>query len=167
MTKSIPSSRGGQEIQAIRKAYEQHASPISIVMAQYHLGHMKRLHKVFDGDLLLPMILGEIGLFNRRGIDVFSVDASEKIEEARAQPTLRQLCNTYSISLSLDLPRETVRRKVAKLIDMGFLKRTGGRYLQVTDKTIREFAPEFDLESFRLFLEANDRIAGIIARCQP
>ena len=145
---------------ATRKTYESNAAIITVELAEYHLNHLKRLYRAFNGDLLLPLILGEVGHFNLRGLDVSSV-RNPLFENMHALVKTRQACNTYSISLSLGLPRETVRRKAAKLIDMGFLQRSGGRNLYITNRAVQEFVPEFNLETFRLFLGASQRISRI------
>ncbi|MEI7430173.1 MAG: hypothetical protein WCL27_06920 [Betaproteobacteria bacterium] len=148
----------------ITKMYGANAIPITIALAEYHLNHMRRLYKAFGGDLLLPMILGEVGHVNLRGVNVLAADIPKNLEAIRVLAASRKECNAYSISLALGLPRETVRRKVAKLIDLGFLQHIDRRSLRITDKAILEFVPEFNLESLRLFLATSDRITGILAQ---
>ena len=150
--------------ESLASVYLRHSSTISIEMAEYHLTHLKRLHQAFQGDLLLPLILGEIGLFNLRGLDLAKIEPRKKNDNPLTQYVSKQLCNTYSVSLALGLPRETARRKVLKLIEMGFLKKSGARGLQVTDKAVLDFVPEFNFDSYRLFLEANERINKLVSQ---
>jgi hypothetical protein len=96
---------------------------------------------VSDGDLDKLMIMIVVGLrsmahpaFKERGVMDF-------IEKGATIPTLG--INARSISESLPIPRESARRKVARLIDLGWLRREGGN-LHLTAKGLAALTPVRD-----------------------
>ena len=133
-------------------------------MAAFHLRHLSRLYREFDGDLVMPIILGEIGHYNV--MRFFSSDGYVKNpQEIPADVTsdpLLQPCNAFSISEATGIPRETVRRKVEKLIAMGWLRRDSRGHLFITEKPARHFVPEFNFESLRELLYTSERVRHIL-----
>ena len=88
----------------------------ALLLSRYNLRLLIRLYATFDGDLLLPIVLGEIAMYNIGGIaadDTASLVA--RCDSNFKHPPLRP-CNAFSISSSTGIPRETVRRKVSHLI---------------------------------------------------
>jgi len=86
-----------------------------------------RLHMdLFDGDVGLVVVAGAVAVANleagmrdpafRRAFS--SVDTEIGIDQQRG-------CNALSIAESTGLPRETVRRKINRLIEKGILARRG------------------------------------------
>jgi DNA-binding IclR family transcriptional regulator len=67
-------------------------------------------------------------------------------------------CNALSIAEATGLPRETVRRKMKRLVDMGFLvRRDGGDYVMragvVQTSPYSEMLEELAVETLRLLNE--------------
>jgi hypothetical protein len=116
----------------------------------YGLRHLKRLRDAFGGDLLYPLLLGEIGHYNvgalvyRSGTDLATLDALlTPPEPEERQALFRRLlrpCNAHSLGLATGIPDSTVRRKVAVLVARGWIAMLpDGTYL-VTDTPREEFA---------------------------
>jgi hypothetical protein len=40
----------------------------ALLLSRYNLRYMVRLYAAFEGDLLLPIVLGEVGLYNVSGL---------------------------------------------------------------------------------------------------
>lgn len=104
---------------------ERHAYQISHLISGFTVPMMRRLYHQFNGDLVEIIVLGEISL---RNVDQFfrkgGADVPEKLlDEAERRGKLLQPCNALSIAQATGIPRETVRRKVAQLIDKGWLVR--------------------------------------------
>ena len=149
---------------SLEERYQKHAIAITIVMASFHLRHLSRLHREFDGDLIMPIILGEIGHYNATRF--FSSDGYARNPEdipidLESHPLLKP-CNAFSISEATGIPRETVRRKVEKLIAMGWLRRDSCGHLFITDKPRKHFVPEFNFESLKELLYASERVRHIL-----
>lgn len=133
----------------LRSVYDQHQLTLTVALGSFHTEHLKRLFEIFDGDLMLPLILGEIGHFNLRGLDLSKISTTEELIAFASQMEDRALCNAHSVSLSLGIPWETVRRKVFKLIKLGYLDRGPRNGLKVTQHTVDTFGPNFNYDSFR------------------
>lgn len=86
----------------------------------FHLGQvftkaLRELYKAFDGDLTMALVLGELGQYATGSL----YDSSQN----RRSPKIR-CSNAYSISVASGVPRETVRRKLDKLIARGWVIET-------------------------------------------
>lgn len=116
--------------------------------------YVKLDHAAASGDLVMSMIASEIWLYNigrRLAAHSRMPDAEElAVEEIRRQ--LLPKCNAYSISLALGLSPETVRRKVKKLVGMGWVERAPNGDLHITAACEAVFTPEANLETMRDFV---------------
>jgi len=104
---------------------ERHAYQISHLISGFTVPMMRKLYHQFDGDMVEIIVLGEISL---RNVDRFfrkgGADVPEKLlDDAERRGKLLQPCNVLSIAEATGIPRETVRRKVAHLIEKGWLTR--------------------------------------------
>lgn len=114
-------------------AMQRHAYQISHLISAFTVPMMRRLYHQFNGDLVQIIVLGEISL---RNVDRFfrkgGADVPEKLlDDADRRAQLLQPCNVLSIAQATGIPRETVRRKVAQLIDKGWLARDARKRLIV------------------------------------
>lgn len=94
----------------------------------------------FRGDLDLMLVLCVIG---DRTLSRAKTPADLKYEEVlvgRSRHTPDAL-NTRSIADFSDIPRETVRRKVQELMDLGWVKRNEEGYLMATQEAAVDLAP--------------------------
>jgi hypothetical protein len=120
----------------------------------FGLRHLKRLRDAFGGDLLYPLLLGEIGHYNvgallyRAGGDLATLDALiEVADPEREQALFARLfrpCNAHSLGLATGVPDSTVRRKVAVLVARAWVAEVPDGMLMVTDQ------PKADSESLNL-----------------
>lgn len=104
---------------------DRHAYQLSHLIASFNVSLMRNLYREFDGDLVEIIVLGEISM---RNVDQFfrkgGADVPEKLlDDVQRRGQLLQACNVLSISESTGIPRETVRRKVAQLIEKGWIYR--------------------------------------------
>ena len=137
-------------------------------LARYNLRYLVRLYGAFDGDLLLPIVLGEVGLYNMGSLalgDGSSVPSSCTDEETFSRLPLRP-CNAFSISSSTGIPRETVRRKVSHLIQNGFIDRDPKGGLTITAKAVSLCLKPFDEENQSDFLTTASRIEAVMANAK-
>jgi DNA-binding transcriptional ArsR family regulator len=120
----------------------------------HYLNHLIRLYKAFDGDIECCIVLGEIAHYNARNI--FSELIEERMTPDEFTSKFRG-SNAHSISLSTGIPRETVRRKLLKLIEMGYVQQDEKKQLRIT------YLPKIELEEFsnetkKLFIDLIDRL---------
>ena len=122
-----------------RKATERQASPdelfaghareISVLLGWFFLRHLLGLYRDFKGDLLMPIVLGEIAHHNicRQYTSGKRLAETVDVDWAGLQP-----CNAFSLSNAMGIPRETIRRKIRILQDRGLVGRhpQGGYVIQ-------------------------------------
>lgn len=118
-------------------------SGLIFALNEHYLRHLIRLYELFDHDLECCIVLGEIAHYNAR--NVFPDKSVRIVQEHLIQDELKG-CNAYSISQSLGMPRETVRRKIKKLEEMGFLAIDEKKQIYVTYQA-REELGEFSKDT--------------------
>ena len=130
--------------------YSMSRSKLSVILVRYLTLRLRSLYQAFDGDLTMCLVLCEIAMRN-----------TERFYDARnptsAEPTKEDYlpCNALSISEVTGIPRETVRRKLAKLIKMGWvIKHNRDKYVIGNDLS-NLFASFKDAQTFDLLQTAN------------
>jgi hypothetical protein len=94
----------------------------------------------FDGDLDAMLILAVIGdrtLPDER-VQGLSYD---DFRAGRRTAVNSKMINVQSIADSTGIPRETVRRKVARLVERGWVEKTATGELLVTEQAATDLAP--------------------------
>ena len=70
-------------------------------------------------------------------------------------------CNALSISDVTGIPRETVRRKLAKLVDLGWIEKTPDDMYVITDRIGTVFAAFDDSQTYDL-MRTSDQIKNVL-----
>ena len=99
------------------------------------LAYLLFAREVAGGDLDLNIILLVIAIRTVEHAEFSNLSMRERLEDLRVFPSLG--VNTHSIAESSGIPRETVRRKVAKLVRNGWIARRGST-LHFTSQGFRE-----------------------------
>lgn len=147
--------------------YERHQSEISLLMSHFFIGYLRDLYRHFDGDLALVIVLGEIAHHNTA--DHFSVQAGghpDLTERLAADVALRKklpTCNAYSLAAATGMPRETIRRKIARLEKLGWVERADRKEVRITSKVGEHFQPDFNLNLLSELFKTVDRIRGLLS----
>ena len=132
----------------------------AVLLARYQIRNLRRLFEEFERDILLPILLGEIALHNigalENGANSAAFDDTESLM-ANLRP-----CNAYSIAAATGLPRETVRRKIARLAELGWITRQENGHLFLTPQAIRHFGDLLGSRDLPELLETADRIRRFI-----
>ncbi|WP_211167139.1 hypothetical protein [Aromatoleum evansii] len=134
-------------------------SPIraaAILLARYQIKSLRRLFEEFERDILLPLLLGEIALHNIGALEN-SGEANVSIDGDRFAAVMRP-CNAYSIAAATGLPRETVRRKIVRLVELGWITRRGNGHLFLTPRAIEHFGALLGSRDLPELLDTADRI---------
>lgn len=123
--------------------------------------HLKRLRATFEGDLLLPLIIGEIAhrniaMLGHRGDTTHQVTKigsrfGSDSSEVRGDylPT-----NAYSLSQSMGVPDATMRRKIAHLRTREWVSVDSGGNLAIIGEAVRQHSEQCNLDAL------NDMVAG-------
>lgn len=88
-------------------------SPVEIAtfyISKTMLHALREIYRLFDGDILMAMVLGELGQY------IVSDSQTNLLPPVRPRHS-----NAHSISIASGIPRETVRRKLEKLIAKGWV----------------------------------------------
>ena len=111
----------------------------------------------FDGDLDRALIFLVVALRTAEHRKIEDIRLEDVLSgQVESYPSL--LTNVRSIAESTGIPRETVRRKVAALIDKGWIERRGDE-LTITTRSSREVTP------FReVMLDVAGRLHALVER---
>lgn len=135
----------------------------ALLLARYNLRYLVRLYAAFEGDLLLPIVLGEVGLYNvgGLGLDDQALAAIRCSNEGEFDKLSLRPCNAFSISSSTGIPRETVRRKVSHLIQLGWIARDPKGGLTITAKAVNLCLQPFDQDNLADFMATANRVRTV------
>lgn len=148
---------------------------VLIVLARYETRSLRRWFDDFDRDILLAILLGEIALHNigalqngvaRRGSTRTPPTAEAQAADSDEDHCGLKPCNAYSIAAATGLPRETVRRKVARLIELGWIRREDNGHLFVTDDALERFGAVLRSRALAELLETADHVRRLLGEAR-
>lgn len=137
----IPSRHLSQDL------YDQYHIPITILMGHFMLRHLNRLYKEFEGDLVMPIVLGEIAhhnIFKFYSLRGQCIELQKQLLSGSNPYENLEPCNAFSISEAIGIPRETVRRKIDKLVKKGWLLRNSKGEVTISNTVGDHFVPDFN-----------------------
>jgi hypothetical protein len=126
----------------------RHFLPVARVhMHGYNLRHLLQVAPHFAGDIDQAILLGEIGHRNTAALTRDSVPENAEapmglhvsVPGESAEVNRRRASNAYSLALALDIPYETIRRKLTTLCRAGRLTRDGQGLYWVRPGVAEEF----------------------------
>jgi hypothetical protein len=131
----------------------------------FYQRHLHRLRRAFDGDLVFALLLGEIAQHNISWLGVVEPVARADDALARLRPLRRPLrgTNVHSLSLATGIPDATVRRKVARLVQRGWVIASPRGKLTVDGEAVRERTRGIDDTSIPEFIAAGKLVAARLA----
>lgn len=120
-------------------------------------GFIRRFnHREFQaigGDTLLAMVAAEIWLYNMtRAVMAGHGAAPDSFNEPGRRKSILGKCNTFSIAQYLGISNATCRRKVLKLVEMGWVEMDAKKQLLITKKCEDAFDPKFNEETMADFI---------------
>lgn len=146
---------------------------VALLLARHEIRSIRRWFEDFDRDILLPILLGEIALHN---IGALQNGAARRSGTRIAKPlppsaevpvtiggTLKP-CNAYSIAAATGLPRETVRRKIVRLIELGWIHRRDNGHLFITDGALEQFGSMLSSRALAELLETADHARRLLGQ---
>jgi hypothetical protein len=124
------------------------------LLEEFILWHMNCTRAMFDGDIDCALILGEIAHYNRQ--IHFARGHTERVKGDGAPDAPLSPANIRGISRATGIPRETVRRKVQRLAQQGWLRVGPEWQLFATPPD----SPEFERETLIRFLEVSAAVCA-------
>lgn len=148
------SERRTPDRKTIEAVHARRFGYVSMLKTRFTLPHLVGLYQRFGGDMALPIVLGEIAMRNLQAVfqlrpeepyEVLNPAAEQALIERRHSTDQLRPANALSIAAATGIPRETVRRKVDKLIQRGWVERDARGYLFIT-RQVGEELGDFDRE---------------------
>lgn len=151
------------------KLFEQNYYRVAYLFSLFTVPYMRNIYREFGGDMLLNIVVGEIGTRNvSQFFQSASLDTTKHssyyeamLDEVDENPRLLRPCNALSISDATGIPRETVRRKVNALIKMGWVQQNEKGHLYLTSKVAKHFE-RFLLSSIESLLPAAHALDDVL-----
>lgn len=137
--------------------YDTHPIAVTILMTEFFMEYLREVNKAFAGDMTLCIVLGEIGQSNmRRFVHASHLDrVPTRTADTSDLDAITKGCNGLSVSMASGIPRETVRRKISTLIDLGLITAHPAGGWVATAEAARRFSPMFNRDlSLRLLRTA-------------
>lgn len=148
------------------EAYAASRRLLSVLMGRFITTRLRSIYQAFDGDLTLALVLGELSMRNVESVFPPHAPVSRLAEQYLMQQRdgakrLRP-CNALSIAEVTGIPRETVRRKLGKLLELGWIERTTDDMYVITDKVGTAFGAFDDSQAADL-LVTSDQLREALA----
>lgn len=145
---------------------------VAVMLARYEIRNLRRLFDEFDHDILLPLLLGEIALHNIGSLDGSSgaqrgANTERPPQQQQGLNCVLKPCNAYSIAAATGLARETVRRKIARLVELGWISRRHNGHLYVSSRAMTHFGNLLTSRDLPELLEMADRARVQIRQARP
>jgi hypothetical protein len=145
--------------------YDTHQNAVAIIMAHFFLRYLNHLYREFEGDLVLPIVLGEIAhhnifrFYSRKGrsVEVNEQSMTNSDRMKHLEPT-----NAFSISQATGIPRETVRRKIDKLEKKGWVFKNEEGGLLISDTVSAHFTKDLNKKILAELLETSENIRNLL-----
>jgi len=134
---------------------------LQYVFSQFMVPYLRRLYQQFDGDLVEVLVLGEVAQRNVVQWMGREDGRAEDLDDIDRHPKLLRPCNALSVAEASGIPRETVRRRVNRLIERGLLYRDSTGNLFVMPGMGHRF-DSFSQESLVDFLACAQQIMQMV-----
>lgn len=115
-----------------KPGYQANRARISLALSEFTVPLLARIYRVFDGDMVAAIVLGEIAHRNVEAWLAQRQNSEQLLQDPVEHTGVMRPCNALSIAQACGLPRETVRRKVAVLARRGYIYRADDGYLYLT-----------------------------------
>lgn len=142
---------------------------VAVMLARYEIRNLRRLLDEFDQDVLLPLLLGEIALHNIGALDGNGgiQRGNDPAQTPQGLQCALKPCNAYSIAAATGLPRETVRRKIARLVELGWISRRHNGHLYVSSLAMSHFGRLLTSRDLPELVEMADRVRRQLGKVHP
>ena len=152
-----------------RKEFEQHYFRAAYLFSRFTVPYMRSIYREFGGDMLLNIVLGEIG---SRNVSYFfdaekdAQSSAEVLTDVSEHQRLLRPCNALSISDATGIPRETVRRKIDMLIKKGWVYKNEKGHIYLTPEVAQHFE-QFLYTSIEALLPSARSLIEVLSKLPP
>jgi hypothetical protein len=111
--------------------------------------HLRAIYGTLNLDLVSILLLDEI---TRHNLQPFAGEGGTVFPRDAAERKLMRGCNAFSLSQATGIPRETVRRKIKQLEELGWIEKVNRKGYFVTLRSMDRIPPAetaFVLGDFR------------------
>ncbi len=148
-------------------ALDRHFPQVTYETGLFMIGYLRRLNREFENDITTAVVLGEIAQHSirdlmKRDLPRSGKPSAEFVTHKRVAANLRR-CNALSVAESSGIPRETVRRKIDKLVKRGLVSRDAKGGLALVPG-IGEHFRAFDRQTIEDLVALADRVRALVAR---
>lgn len=149
-----------------RDEFEQHYFRAAYLFSSFTVPYMRNIYREFGGDMLLNLVLGEIGT---RNVGYFfdaakdSLSSETVLNDVAEHQRLLRPCNTLSISEATGIPRETVRRKVVMLVKKGWVYKNEKGHIYLTPEVAKHFE-DFLFDSIESLLPSAQALLEVLSK---
>ena len=122
------------------------------------------LHTIYgdmDLDLLSISLLNEIATHN---LEPFVSDGRLRFPASAEEMKLMRGCNAFSLSQATGVPRETVRRKIKQLVELGWIAQHNRKGLFITTQWIDRLSAEGASVLLSDFKETGAKIGKLLGK---
>jgi len=145
--------------------YRSNQARISLALSEFTVPLLTRIYHAFEGDIMAAIVLGEIAHRNVEGWLAAGENAEQSLQDPVQRTTVMRPCNALSIAEACGLPRETVRRKVAALMERGYIYRSDEGHLYLT-RTVGDGFEDMTANLVEQLLATARRLESLLAN-QP
>ena len=101
--------------------------------------HLRAIYGSLNLDLVSLLLLDEIA---RHNLQPFAAEGRPALPRDAAQRKQMRGCNAFSLSQATGIPRETVRRKIKQLEELGWIEKVNRKGYFVTLRSMDRLSPE-------------------------
>jgi hypothetical protein len=148
---------GGPTIEYLRARYPEFADEVTGVLVDC----LQEARSHFAGDLDMFLIFLGVASRTSEGPEIKELRL-EDVLQGRLDAFPGLWTNVSSLSESLGVPRESVRRKVGELVDLGYVGRAGNR-LAITPFASQRFTPLRE-KIFQMMMRFREIVEQVEAR---
>lgn len=149
-----------------RGEFEQHYFRAAYLFSRFTVPYMRSIYREFGGDMLLNIVLGEIG---SRNVGYFfdsdrdGLASEDVLADVTEHERVMRPCNALSISEATGIPRETVRRKIDMLIKKGWVYKNEKGHIYLTPEVAEHFE-HFLYSSIEALLPSAQALIDVLAK---
>jgi hypothetical protein len=108
-------------------AIDEHLPQITYETGLFMIDYLRRVNREFENDITSAIVLGEIAQHSvrdlmKRDFPRSGLSSADFATRETVAAGLKR-CNALSVAESSGIPRETVRRKIDKLVERGLITR--------------------------------------------
>jgi DNA-binding MarR family transcriptional regulator len=144
--------------------FEQHYPQLTYEAGLFMVDYLRRLNREFENDIATAIVLGEIAQHSvrdlmKRDLPRSGLAPAQFAVSERFAAGLKR-CNALSVAESSGIPRETVRRKIDKLVKRGFVTRDADGGLTLVPGVGGHFR-SFDRQTVADLLDLAERVRAV------